>query len=74
MNGENVTRSDAWWLVDQLRTVKGDDGVAAASAIDHALVAEAPGVTLTQGQLQALLAVLDDPPPGLARLHVAFAP
>ena len=66
-------RSDAWWLVDHLRRTGGVDEAVVAKVIDHALMNDSQGVTFTVRQYQTILAVLDDPPPGLARLRDALA-
>lgn len=71
--GEPVGRSDAWYLVDQLRIVGRADGITAAAVIEHALMDEAIGVELTPKQWNAVLSVLDDPPKRLMRLRDALA-
>ncbi len=71
--GEPVTRSDAWYLVGQLRIVGRADEATAAVAIEHALMDEAVGVKLTPEQWNAVLSVLEDPPNGLVRLRDALA-
>lgn len=69
ITGESVRCSDAWWLVDQLRIVGRADEATAAAAIENALTNESPGVPLTDGQRDAVLAALGDSPPGLLGLR-----
>jgi hypothetical protein len=73
LHDEPVTHSNAWWLVDQLRVIGRADEATAAAAIEHALTDEAPGVTLTDRQCDAVLAALRNPPPGLFGLRAVLA-
>lgn len=73
IHDQPVTRSDAWWLVDQLRIVGRADDAIAAAAIEHALNDESRAVTLTERQWAAVLGALHDPPPGLVRLRGALS-
>jgi hypothetical protein len=73
LDDEPVTCSNAWWLVDQLRVVGRADEATAAAAIESALKHNSPGVTLTGRQRDAVLAALDNPPPGLLRLRRVLA-
>ena len=73
IHDQQVTRSAAWWLVDQLRIIGRADEVTAAAAIEHALTEDDPGVLLSERERDAVLAVLDDPPQSLLRLRIALA-
>jgi hypothetical protein len=72
IQGEPVRCRDAWWLVDQLRIVGRADEATAAAAIENAITQDLPGVMLTGGQQEAVLAVLGNPPDGLVGLCVVL--
>lgn len=72
IHDESVSRSAAWWLVDQLRIVGRADEVTAAAAIEHALTDDDPGVLLSERERDAVLAALADPPQSLIRLRIAL--
>ena len=69
IHDESVRRSDAFWLVDQLRIVGRADDATAAAAIERALMDEAPAVPLAERERDAVLACLEDPPEGLLELR-----
>jgi len=72
LHDARVARSDAWWLVDRLRSVGRADGTIAAAVIERALTDRAQGITLTAAECDAVLDVLYDAPEGLVELRGAL--
>ena len=64
-----VTNSDAWWIVDQLRTSGRADDTTAASAIEYGITHDEAIDSLTPEQELALLFVLAGGPNRLESLR-----
>jgi hypothetical protein len=71
--GVSISNSDAWWIVDQLRTVGRADDAVSAFAIERALLDEKLGIDLTPTSRQRVFAALVDCPDSLKRLRTTLA-
>lgn len=67
-----VTNSEAWWIVDQLRTSGRADDITAACAIEHGISHDEP-IDLTPGQELALMFLLASAPNRLESLRDKLA-
>lgn len=70
---ESISHSDAWWIVDKLRTIGRADDTISASAIERALLDDEFALDLRPDGRQAVLMVLADCPPSLRRLRTTLA-
>ncbi len=71
--GIRVTDSDAWWIVDQLRTVGRADDATAAFALERGIIDDEPVDWLTPNQQQAIMLVLSKAPESLVPLRRKLA-
>jgi hypothetical protein len=68
-----VSRADAMWIIESLRSTGRADDVTAAHAIERAMKQLAPVDDLTPAECNAVLTCLEDPPSSLAQLHGTLA-
>jgi hypothetical protein len=70
--GVQISRSDAWWIVDQLRTIGRADDAVCALGIEQALLDDLESVDLAPSRRQSVLGVLTNCPRTLTTLRVAL--
>ena len=71
--GIRVTDSDAWWIVDELRTIGRADDATAAFVIERGLARNEPIDCLTADQEQAVMLALTYAPVSLEPLRRKLA-
>jgi hypothetical protein len=71
--GIHVTDGDAWWLIDELRTIGRADDATAAFAIEIGVTADEPIDWLTPVQMKAVISALAYGPASLEPLRKKLA-
>ena len=68
-----MSKSDAWWIVDRLRTVGRADDATAAFALELGITADEPIDWLTPAQQDAVMLSLANAPSSLKPLRRTLA-